>query len=167
MSAEKPEVGDVWENDGLILHIDKFSEDRYGKIIYCYDMDKKGYVAGCWYYLDIFLNNAKYLGKSKASIKDLFETVVMNGARGLLYDLLISHQFSDDDEGRILRCAADLSDCVKENAENFTQTDLHNIADMQAEIDRLRDLLKQCIPAAEFAKDKGLVNMINQALNGK
>ena len=73
MSAEKPEAGDVWENDGLILHIDKFSEDKYGKIIYCYDMDKKGYVAGCWYYLDIFLNNAKYLGKSKASIKDLFE----------------------------------------------------------------------------------------------
>lgn len=74
MSAEKPEIGDVWENDGLILHIDKFSEDKYGKIIYCYDMDKKGYVAGCWYYLDIFLNNAKYLGKSKASVNDLFQT---------------------------------------------------------------------------------------------
>lgn len=29
-------------------------------------------------------------------------TMVMNGARGLLYDLLSSHQFSDDDEGRIL-----------------------------------------------------------------
>ena len=74
MSAEKPEIGDVWENDGLILHIDKFSEDKYGKIIYCYDMDKKGYVAGCWYYLDIFLNNAKYQGKSKASVNDLFQT---------------------------------------------------------------------------------------------
>lgn len=38
---------------------------------------------------------------------------------------------------------------------------------LQAEIDRLRDLLKQCIPAAEFAKDKGLVNMINTALGEK
>lgn len=74
MSAKKPEIGDVWKNDGLILHIDKFSEDKYGKIIYCYDMDKKGYVTGCWYYLDIFLNNAKYLGKSKASVNDLFQT---------------------------------------------------------------------------------------------
>lgn len=89
MSVLKPEVGDVWENDGLILHIDKFSEDKYGKIIYCYDMDKKGYVAGCWYYLDIFLNNAKYLGKSKASIRDLFcvkenaENVVQTDLRNI------------------------------------------------------------------------------------
>lgn len=37
----------------------------------------------------------------------------------------------------------------------------------QAEINRLRDLLKQCIPAAEFAKDKGLADMINKALNGE
>lgn len=44
------------------------------KIIdYCYDMDKKGYVAGCWYWMDVFVNNAKYLGKSKANINDLFE----------------------------------------------------------------------------------------------
>lgn len=40
---------------------------------YCYDMDKKGYVAGCWYWMDVFANNAKYFGKSKASIEDLFE----------------------------------------------------------------------------------------------
>lgn len=35
------------------------------------------------------------------------------------------------------------------------------------EINRLRDLLKQCIPAAEFTKDKGLADMINKALNGE
>lgn len=74
MSALEPEVGDVWENDGLILHIGKFSEDKFGKMIYCYDMNKKGCVTGCWYYLDIFVDKAKYIGKSKASIKDLFET---------------------------------------------------------------------------------------------
>lgn len=27
-------------------------------------MDKKGYVAGCWYWMDVFANNAKYLGKT-------------------------------------------------------------------------------------------------------
>lgn len=72
-TVKNPEIGDVWLNDGLILHIDKFSEDKFGKIIYCYDMNKKGYVTGCWYYLDIFVKNAKYIGHSKASIKDLFE----------------------------------------------------------------------------------------------
>lgn len=41
------------------------------------------------------------------------------------------------------------------------------IQEQQAEIDRLRDLLKQCIPAAEFAKDRGLVDMINTALGEK
>lgn len=41
------------------------------------------------------------------------------------------------------------------------------IEEQQAEINRLRDLLKQCIPAAEFAKDKGLADMINKALNGE
>lgn len=74
MSANTPEVGDVWENDGLILQVGKLSKDKNEKPIgYCYDMDKKGYVAGCWYWMGVFANNAKYLGKSKASIKDLFE----------------------------------------------------------------------------------------------
>lgn len=41
------------------------------------------------------------------------------------------------------------------------------VEEQQAEINRLRDLLKQCIPAAEFAKDKGLADMINKALNGE
>lgn len=41
------------------------------------------------------------------------------------------------------------------------------IVRQQAEMNRLRDLLKQCIPAAEFAKDKGLADMINKALNGE
>ncbi len=41
------------------------------------------------------------------------------------------------------------------------------IKEQQAEINRLRYLLKQCIPAAEFAKDKGLADMINKALNGE
>lgn len=35
----------------------------------------------------------------------------------------------------------------------------------EKEIESLRALLKQCIPAAEFAKDKGLADMINKALS--
>lgn len=73
MSANTPEVGDVWENDGLILYVGKLSKDKNEKPIgYCYDMDKKGYVTGCWYWMDVFANNAKYLGKSKVNIDDLF-----------------------------------------------------------------------------------------------
>lgn len=41
------------------------------------------------------------------------------------------------------------------------------LQELQAEIGRLRNLLKQCIPAAEFAKDRGLVDMINTALGEK
>lgn len=75
MNTEKIEVGDVWQNGDLILYIDRISKDKKGKdIIYAYDMDKKGYIAGCWYWMDVFVNNAKYLGKSKAGIEDLFKT---------------------------------------------------------------------------------------------
>lgn len=35
----------------------------------------------------------------------------------------------------------------------------------EKEFESLRALLKQCIPAAEFAKDKGLADMINKALS--
>lgn len=73
MSAVRPEVGDVWENDGLILYVNELSEDEDGETIYyCYDMNEKGYIAGCWYWSGTFINNAKYIGKSKAGIKDLF-----------------------------------------------------------------------------------------------
>lgn len=44
---------------------------------------------------------------------------------------------------------------------------IKDVINQQAEMNRLRDLLKQCIPAAEFAKDKGLADMINKALNGE
>lgn len=39
------------------------------------------------------------------------------------------------------------------------------VSELKAENAKLKDLLKQCIPAAEFAKDKGLANMINKALS--
>lgn len=68
---------------------------------------------------------------------------VIGRARFLFYDLLGRYVFSDDDENRIIRCAADLSDCVKKSDENVTQTDLRNIEDMQAEINKLREVIKK------------------------
>lgn len=56
---------------------------------------------------------------------------VIGGSRFLFYDLLGRYQFSDDDENRIIRCAADLSECIKEIEED----------DTQAEINRLRETL--------------------------
>lgn len=102
--------------------------------------------------------------------------MVINGARGLLYDLLGNHQFSDDDENRILRCAADLSDCVKKSDENVTQTDLRNIEDLQAEINRLREALENITKSFDnlksyypqtylFAED--CKRRIKQALSGE
>ncbi len=66
---------------------------------------------------------------------------VIGRTRFLFYDLLGRYDFSDDDENRIIRCAADLSECIKEIEEDDTQTDLRNIEDMQAEINRLRETL--------------------------
>lgn len=75
-------------------------------------------------------------------------TMVISGARFIFYDLLNHYQFSDEDKNRIIKCAADLANCVKESDENVTQTDLCNIDDMKAEINRLREALK------EIARDK-------------
>ena len=36
---------------------------------------------------------------------------------------------------------------------------------LRLKLAEMEELLKQCIPAAEFAKDYGLVSMINTALN--
>lgn len=62
-------------------------------------------------------------------------TMVISGARFLFYDLLNHYQFSDEDKNRIIKCAADLANCVKESDENVTQTDLRNIDDMQKKIE--------------------------------
>lgn len=62
-------------------------------------------------------------------------TMVISGARFLFYDLLNHYQFSDEDKNRIIRCATDLANCVKESDENVTQTDLRNIDDMQKKIE--------------------------------
>lgn len=121
---------------------------------------------------------------------------VISGSRFLFYDLLGRYQFSDDDENRIIRCATDLSDCVKEITENVTQTDLRNIDDiqfpprhdktayelqienntLQAEIDRLREAIRlardtayqstQDCPRCGFIDDL-LTKTLNEESEGK
>lgn len=58
--------------------------------------------------------------------------------------------------------------CLEHNynvSEERVNRQFELLKQQQAEISRLKYLLKQCIPAAEFARDKGLADMINEALN--
>lgn len=79
MSAEKPEVGDVWKYAGETLHFSEFgkkqgwSDIKEEDCVLACHINSKGYVESNWYKLRILMKTAKYLGKSKASIKDLFE----------------------------------------------------------------------------------------------
>lgn len=76
-----------------------------------------------------------------------------------------------------LEIAKETLEWIEEQADTSTQYDydaeaiLKNIVfDAQQalkEINQLKDLLKQCIPAVKFAKDEGLAYMINKALNGE
>lgn len=50
---------------------------------------------------------------------------------------------------------------------NAKQVDNVQAPSLTKEINQLKDLLKQCIPAVKFAKDEGLAYMINKALNGE
>lgn len=89
---------------------------------------------------------------------------VIGRARFLFYDLLGRYQFSDDDENRIIRCAADLSECIKEITED----------DTQAEIDQLKTTLKnlkELMLDPDCVGDRGdiyvMVRAIDKALNGE
>lgn len=50
---------------------------------------------------------------------------------------------------------------------NARKVDNVQAPSLTKEINQLKDLLKQCIPAVKFAKDEGLAYMINKALNGE
>lgn len=68
MSAEKPEVGDVWEWNGQKMLV--IGTSGYLHPL-CIRKDGKEFEEA-WLFLDAALPY-NYLGKSKASIKDLFE----------------------------------------------------------------------------------------------
>ena len=70
IQAKKPEVGDVWARDYCqyyITRIQKFND----KIVAIHTLNIN--LVNTFYPLNCFLENFKYLGKSKVSIKELFD----------------------------------------------------------------------------------------------
>lgn len=67
MSAERPEVDDVWEMNGSLVHIKKIMK-RPDRVVVAFEnlsqttLLTKQLIEAC-----------TYIGKSKAGIKDLFE----------------------------------------------------------------------------------------------
>lgn len=127
MSAEKPEVGDVWEDSKGMVHISRiftlsddtraivFINNNYNTVLE--DSAREEH----------FIKMFTYSGKSKASIEDLF--------------------------------------CVKENAKNYTQTDLRIIGELQAEINRLKKVLKDIFIIAKRNKSALLATPENNTLS--
>lgn len=71
MSKEKPEVGDVWKHneDGFVFRITYIENELYkwAEVVW-----ENGHISKI-YYGGLFTNRYTYLGKSKASIKELFD----------------------------------------------------------------------------------------------
>ena len=69
MSKEKPEIGDVWiQHNKIRYHIIKV-DNLFVHYVCYYGIGLSTDV----YPIDAFLENTKYLGKSKVNIKALFE----------------------------------------------------------------------------------------------
>jgi hypothetical protein len=73
MSKEKPEVGDVWNYEGvkrLIIEEGVKTCDFFGVVdaVLVFGDDYKSH----WYNSALFAKQAEYLGKSKVNVEDLF-----------------------------------------------------------------------------------------------
>lgn len=71
MSKDIPEVGDVWVRDYCQCHITRVQKSN-DKIVAIHILNIN--MVKTFYSLDYFLENFKYLGKSKVKIEDLFKT---------------------------------------------------------------------------------------------
>lgn len=115
MSAEKPEVGDVWEDSKGMVHISRiFTLSDDTRAIVFIDNNNNTVLEDSARE-EHFIKMFTYSGKSKASVNDLFQTeqnVANNVAKPDLQHL---------------------------KAKNDTQTDLRTIGELQAEINRLRE----------------------------
>lgn len=156
MSVKKPEVGDVWEYAGETLHFSEFgkkqgwSDIKEEDCVLACCINSKGYAESSWYKLRILMKTAKYLGKSKACIKDLFQT-------------------EQDVSNNVAK-----PDLQHSQTENDTQTDLRTIGELQAEVNRLKTTLKSLkglLLDPDCVSDKGdiyvMVRTIDKALNGE
>lgn len=127
MSAEKPEVGDVWEDSKGMVHISRiFTLSDDTRAIVFIDNNNNTVLEDSARE-EHFIKMFTYSGKSKASIEDLF--------------------------------------CVKENAKNDTQTDLRTIGELQAEINRLKKVLKDIFMIAKRNKSALLATPENNTLS--
>jgi hypothetical protein len=127
MSAEKPEVGDVWEDSKGMVHISRiFTLSDDTRAIVFIDNNNNTVLEDSARE-EHFIKMFTYSGKSKASIEDLF--------------------------------------CVKENAKNYTQTDLRIIGELQAEINRLKKVLKDIFIIAKRNKSALLATPENNTLS--
>ena len=70
MSELMPEVGDVWELHGVIDYILEVNEKTM--LVFYFNKSSKKFMM-CIYRIKDYLRHAKYLGKSKANINELFE----------------------------------------------------------------------------------------------
>ena len=68
MSAEKPEVGDVWEFGGLHYHVIDVNEKE---IVFVCAEGK--FIETYYDSFEDFVDRSTYIGKSKASVNQLFE----------------------------------------------------------------------------------------------
>ena len=81
------------------------------------------------------------------------------------YDLLRYAQAKDADEIKVLEVVPSYEK-LHDNIRALSGV-ARTVIKRNEEIAKLKDLLKQCIPAAEFARDKGLADMINEALESE
>ncbi|MBQ7284670.1 MAG: hypothetical protein IJW72_00240 [Alphaproteobacteria bacterium] len=73
MSKEKPEVGDVWEINGRKIRLEQVGEKYNKEYVYHISETSEGLKGYSIYTVSFIEADGKYLGKSKVSIKELFD----------------------------------------------------------------------------------------------
>lgn len=73
MSKEKPEVGDVWEVNGRKIRLEQVGEKYNEEYVYHIGETPLGLKGYSIYTVSFIKAVGKYLGKSKAKTKELFD----------------------------------------------------------------------------------------------
>lgn len=72
MSKDKPEVGDVWEVNGKIYYVYALGYRADFQMAYVKTICRESIDKGCVFFEFTVLLREKYLGKSKATLEELF-----------------------------------------------------------------------------------------------
>lgn len=73
MSKEKPEVGDVWDIKGHLIRLEQVGRKYNQEYVYFIYETSNGIRGDDFYTFSYIKSEGKYLGKSKVSIKELFD----------------------------------------------------------------------------------------------